>query len=167
MKIPSKIKLLGLSSALLVLAGALSVQASSTYTMYCTCYGWLDNDPPGGAIAYPQIHSTAGGSGTYSNPITFATDKSELKPGTKVYVSYLKKYFIMEDDCAQCDSDWNKSKKRHIDLWAGGKSNSGNALFNCEDSLTRNASVIVNPSSSLSVNTTPLFNSSTKQCYKP
>jgi len=167
MKLKNKIKLLGLGSALAAVIGAFSAQASTTYTMYCTCYGWLDNSPPGGAIAYPQIHSTAGGSGTYSNPVTFATDKSELKPGTKVYVGYLKKYFIMEDDCAQCDSDWNNGKHRHIDLWCGGKSSSGSALLNCEDSLTRTSSVIVSPASNLSVSTTPLFNSSTKQCYKP
>src|SRR5581483_6416833 len=110
-----KTSLAGIISACVTLAGALTLQASTTYSMYCTCYGWLDNSPPGAAIAYPQIHSKAGGKGTYSDPVTFATDSAELKPGTKVYVSYLKKYFIMEDDCAQCDSDWSKSKKRHID----------------------------------------------------
>ena len=144
---------------------ALTVQASTTYSMYCTSYGWLDNSPPGNAIAYPQIHSGAGGTGTYSDPVTFATDQAELSPGTKVYVSYLKKYFIMEDDCAQCDSDWNGSRMRHIDLWAGGNGSSGQALLDCEDSLTRQADVIVSPSSTETVDTTPLFNSSTKQCY--
>ena len=138
---------------------------STTYTMYVTLYGALDNDPPGSAaIAYPQIHSRAGGTGTYSNPVTFATNRSELAPGTRVYYSYLKKYFIMEDDCAQCDSDWN-SGKRHIDLWAGNSNNSG--ILACEDKLTRSGSVIVNPASNLTVDTTPIFNSSTHKCYSP
>jgi 3D (Asp-Asp-Asp) domain-containing protein len=162
MKISTKTLFAGAAALLLCAA----VKAETTYSMYCTCYGWLDNDPPGNGIAYPRIHSGAGGSGTYSNPVTFATDPRELKPGTKVYVSYLKKYFIMEDSCAQCITDWSHSK-RHIDLWVGGKSTSGSALINCEDSLTRTASVIVSPSSSHTVTTTPLFNSSTKQCYKP
>ena len=146
---------------------AFTARASSTYSMYCTCYGWLDNSPPGNAIAYPQIHSGAGGVGTYSNPVTFATDQSELAPGTIVYVGYLKKYFIMEDDCAQCDTDWSSSGTRHIDLWVGGNNNSGQALLNCEDALTEQANVVVSPANNLTVDTTPLFNSSTMQCYSP
>ena len=142
----------------------IAAQASTTYTMYCTLYGWLDNSPPGNAIAYPQIHSGAGGTGTYSDPVTFATDQNELAPGTRVYDADLKKYFIMEDDCAQCDTDWG-SGKRHIDLWAGGNSSSGQALLDCEDSLTETTSIIVNPSSGETVDTTPIFNSSTMQCY--
>lgn len=143
-----------------------AARASTTYSMYCTCYGWLDNSPPGNAIAYPQIHSGAGGTGTYSDPVTFATDQNELAPGTIVYVGYLKKYFIMEDDCAQCDTDWGNGT-RHIDLWVGGNGNSGQALYDCEDSLTEQANVIVNPPSNETVDTTPLFNSSTEQCYVP
>jgi hypothetical protein len=157
------------SSRLLVVSAlaacmGFAADASTTYSMYCTSYGWLDNSPPGNAIAYPQIHSGAGGTGTYSDPVTFATDENELAPGTIVYIAYLKKYFIMEDDCAQCDTDWG-SGERHIDLWAGGNSSSGQALINCEDSLTEQANVIVSPPSNESVDTTPLFNSSTKQCY--
>jgi hypothetical protein len=152
------------TSVCLAVFVVVAAQASTTYTMYCTSYGWLDNSPPGAAIAYPQIHSTAGGVGTYANPVTFATDENELKPGTIVYVAYLKKYFIMEDDCTECDSDW-ASGKRHIDLWAGGNGSSGTALLNCEDNLTETAPVIVSPANNLTVDTTPLFNSSTKQCY--
>ena len=159
----------------LLIAGAAPAEAntaqaavtphSTTYTMYVTLYGALDNDPPGSAdIAYPQIHSKAGGTGTYSNPVTFATSSSELAPGTRVYYAYLKKYFIMEDDCAQCDSDW-KSGKRHIDMWAGNSTNSG--ILACEDKLTRSGSVIVNPASNLAVDTTPIFNTSTHKCYSP
>ncbi|MFC0438942.1 hypothetical protein [Kutzneria buriramensis] len=168
MKSKLLVALLGIG---LLFAGAAPAQAaasphSTTYTMYVTLYGALDNDPPGSAaIAYPQIHSQAGGTGTYSNPVTFATNKSELAPGTRVYYSYLKKYFIMEDDCAQCDSDWNSGKKRHIDLWAGNSTNSG--ILACEDKLTRSGSVIVNPASNLTVDTTPIFNTSTHKCYSP
>jgi hypothetical protein len=144
-----------------------AAQASTTYSMYCTLYGWLDNSPPGNAIAYPQIHSGAGGTGTYSDPVTFATDQAELAPGTRVYVAYMKKYFIMEDDCAQCDTDWQNSGMRHIDLWAGGDSNSGQSLLDCEDSLTEQANVIVNPPTGETVDTTPIYNTSTGQCYTP
>jgi hypothetical protein len=95
---------------------ATSAPASTTHSFYVTLYGWPDNSPPGAAIAYPKnggyptLHNTAGGSGTYSNPVTYATDKSELPVGTKVYYSYLKRYFIMEDDCTECDQDWTAAR---------------------------------------------------------
>ena len=142
-----------------------AASANPTLSMFVTLYGWPDNDPPGGAIAYPDIHSTAGGTGTYSNPITFATDADELAPGTIVYVPYLKKYFIMEDECAACEDDWSNGL-RHIDLWVGGKGGDVNSVYDCEDSLTRDsASVVVNPLSNKTVDTTPLFKSSTNTCY--
>ena len=76
-----------------------------------------DNSPPGNAISYPTIHSSAGGVGTYADPITFATDKKEYPPGTILYVPFIEKYVIMEDDCVQCDSDWklDDAPHRHLD----------------------------------------------------
>src|SRR4051794_3977119 len=71
--------------------------AATTQQTFLTFYGWYDNTPPGGEISYPQIHDTAGGKGTYADPITFATSTAELKAGTKVWVPRVKKYFIMED----------------------------------------------------------------------
>ena len=92
-------------------------------SVYVTVYGWADNSPPGGAIAYPMnggfptLRDAAGGTGTYADPITFATDKDELPIGTRVYVPFIEKYVMMEDDCVECDSDWTTSHKWHIDLW--------------------------------------------------
>jgi hypothetical protein len=135
---------------------ARAAAAGTTYKMLVTLYGWDDNSPPGCAIAYPDIHSCAGGTGTYANPITFATDDGELPKGTIVYYAPLDRYFIMEDDCTECDEDWTGHGPdggpgyRHIDLWAGGASgDNSNALYNCEDNWTSNsqASVIVGPPS--------------------
>jgi hypothetical protein len=127
--------------------------------MYVTSYGYNDNSPPSADIAYPVIHSKATeGKGTYSDPITFATDRSEISPGSIVYVPFLQKYFIMEDDCVECDSDWSSGHHYHIDLWMGPQhSSSASALYACEDKVTRNASVILSPSHTLTVDTTPLF----------
>ncbi len=146
--------------------------ASKTITSYVTLYGWVDNSPPGNGISGGTIHSHAGGTGTYKDPVTFATDTKELPYGTIVYYPYLKKYFIHEDECTECDRDWNNGKKWRIDLWAGGDKNSTkepekSALLNCEDALTRHGSVIINPPSNEPVNTTPIFNASTRKCYKP
>ena len=161
------------TAALGLMAASVTAQASTTQNYEVTLYGWPDNSPPGNAIAYPAnggnptLHNAAGGTGTYSDPITYATDRSELAVGTKVYYPYLHRYFIMEDDCVQCDQDWSGGT-RHIDLWVGGQGGNSNSVINCEDNLTQGSSaVIVSPPSNEPVDTTPLFNSSTNTCYNP
>ena len=153
--------------------------AGTTQQVWLTFYGWYDNTPPGAAIAYPEIHQTAGGTGTYSDPITFATDKSEEPAGTIVYVPRVGKYFIMEDDCTECDQDWSGQgpdggpKFWHFDLWSGGQNGNEFDSIDCEDALTQGTasgaplqeSVVINPPSNETVNSTPIFNSSTNQCF--
>ena len=146
--------------------------SGSTFTMQVTWYGWDDNSPPGNAIAYPAnagnptIHNSAGGTGTYADPITFATDKDEWPPGTILYLPFAKKYVIMEDDCTQCDSDWQSGQMRHIDIWMNSDgSEDPNALFTCEGNWTQSAAqVIAMPAQNLAVTTTPLFDPSTNTC---
>jgi hypothetical protein len=147
----------------IALAG--SANAATTRNFYVTLYGWPDNSPPGDGTAFGSGH--AGGTGTYSNPITFATDQHELAPGTIVYYPYLHRYFIMQDECVECDQDWANGKY-HIDLWVGGKGGNTSSVLNCEDALTQDsAQVILSPPSNEPVDTTPLFNSSTNKCYDP
>lgn len=168
------------SAASRTVAQNTSVQAASTSKMYVTLYGWDDNSPPGCAIAYPQIHSCAAGAGTYSNPATFATDENELAPGTIVYYAALQRYFIMEDDCTECDEDWTGYGPdggpgyRHIDLWAGGAAgDNASKLYACEDKWTSDGrvSVIVNPPSNEPVANGgkggPIFKASTGACWNP
>jgi hypothetical protein len=157
-----------------VLSTAATAQASTTRNFEVTLYGWPDNSPPGNAIAYPKsdgfptIHNGAGGTGTFSDPVTYATDQDELPVGTVVYYPFLHRYFINEDDCTQCDNDWNNQGKSHIDLWVNGQNGNSDDVINCEDDLTQDsAQVIVNPPSNEPVDTTPLFNSSNDSCYDP
>jgi len=73
----------------------------------------------------------------------------------------------MEDGCVQCEQDFSNGKK-HVDLWTGGSGSSGNALIQCEDSLTRDrAQIIVNPASNQPVDTTPLFDDRSGACFQP
>jgi chitinase len=66
-----------------------------------------------------------------------------------------------------CDNDW-RNGKYHIDLWVGGQGGNTNAVIACENSLTQsNGQVIIDPASNEPVDTTPLFNSATNQCYNP
>src|SRR6266480_3523519 len=164
-----------------VVGGLVTVPAyaATTQQTFLTFYGWWDNTPPGGDISFPQIHSTAGGKGTFADPITFATAKAELAPGTKIWVPRVKKYFIMEDSCQECGEDWSGHGPnggpglRHLDLWLGGKGGNAFDAIDCEDALTHyNADntptlepVVVSPPSDEPVDNTPLFNTSTGACY--
>jgi hypothetical protein len=153
--------------------------AATTQQTFLTFYGWWDNTPPGGDIAYPQIHNTAGGKGTFADPITFATSTAELKAGTKVWVPRVRKYFVMEDGCDECSADWSGNGPnggpglRHIDLWLGGQGGNAMNAIDCEDALTHyNADstpvlepVVVDPPSDEAYDSTPIFNTSTGACY--
>jgi hypothetical protein len=153
-------------------ASTVHPDAARTINSFVTLYGFVDNSPPGTGISGGRIHSHAGGTGTFADPVTYATSVKEQPYGTKIYITFLKKYFIHEDECVECDKDWNNGKKFRTDLWAGGDKNSvkdpeKTALLNCEDSLTRHTQVIVNPPGNLPVNTTPIFNAKTRKCFKP
>lgn len=147
---------------------AVKVARASNEDMLVTLYGFPDNSPPGRDIAFPQIHSEAGGTGTFDDPETFATDQNEFAPGTIVYYPLLQKYFIMEDDCAECDQDFEGSGKLHIDLWAGGDERSGQPELDCEDNLTRDpGTVVIDPPSDEPVDTTPVWDEDTQTCQTP
>ncbi|MBV8373012.1 MAG: hypothetical protein JOY69_07100 [Candidatus Eremiobacteraeota bacterium] len=133
----------------------------TTVNATITFYGWPDNSPPGNQIAHPVIHKVAAGDGTYCNPTTFATERSNndrIPYGIKIYVPFLKQYFVREDDCAHsgprrghghngCSGIW-------FDLWIGGDKNSkAHAVIWCENHLTPNSKVQVSlyPQSGLPV----------------
>lgn len=131
------------------LASACSIQGDVTTTFY----GYPDNSPPGADIAYTQCgRSQAGGTGTYDDPLTFASAQGEFQVCDIIYAPYLKKYLRFEDECDQCTSDW-QNRQWHIDIWTGSSSQDGGQdQINCEDDLTPNAqSIILNPDSGLEV----------------
>jgi hypothetical protein len=155
--------------------------------VYITYYGYADNTPPSNQIAYPIIHSVAGGTGTYADPITFAAYQT-WSPGDIIYVPFLKKYYIMEDECTD-DGPGGQTEQGlgcngelldnvyEIDLWMqSGASNSESVLSACEDNWTSPGScndtpgtcnltpIINNPPSNEPVDTTPLLNTSTNAC---
>ena len=156
-----------------------AAQATSDVTAFMTLYGYADNSPPGTDIAHPCIHSQAGGTGTYADPITFATDVAELGWCQIIYVPYMERYFIHEDECSQCDTTWNSLHLYRFDMWAGGNASSltqpgRSALLGCESTWTRgnsptdpnNPSIEVDPPSNLPVVTTPIFTPPTT-CWTP
>jgi hypothetical protein len=150
-------------------ANANVVHASTSSTYYTTFYGWVDNSPPGPAIAYTGC-TTPGGqkvksdvytgnNGTYNDPLVMAWPNDLNGPWCQIgYVPFLKKYFIHADQCNPCGG----VNTDHWDLWMGGDKNSTSnpekkALLACEDKWTGHNTIILNPSSSEPVDTTPLF----------
>ncbi|MBV8148501.1 MAG: hypothetical protein JO092_05365 [Candidatus Eremiobacteraeota bacterium] len=143
-----------------------------------TFYGWWDNSPPGGAIAHPVIHPTAGGDGSYCDPTTFATEptKAENKRipyGTRIYIPFLRKYFIREDDCTpsgpKSGSGSNGCYGLWFDNWIGGNAQTKKpALFDCEVHLTPagKTDVILHPDGSEQVDWTGPIYSNANGCNK-
>lgn len=108
------------SAVLLLLLTAVTAATARNVTTKNTFYGARDNCPPGGDIAYPsKQHPYAGGLGTYDNPITFAGAKAAIAPHTRIYIWHLQKYFVMDDDCEECDRDWKEKQAWHVDVWIG------------------------------------------------
>jgi hypothetical protein len=126
---------------------------------YVTGYTWYDNDPPGGAIANPVIHRTAGGTGTYADPITLAVAEGAFPPGVRMYIPDLQRYFIVEDTCAACGG-----RSLWIDMWLDGRAGSVAAAQTCAERLTRQYSVVVNAGPGRIVNAGSLF--ARKGCYR-
>jgi len=139
---------------------------------YVTFYGAAVNTPPGSRdIAYPTAHRQAGGTGTYRDPITLATDRTEVAVGTVVYYAPLRRYFVMEDSCTDCEEEWRGRgpaggpRFPHIDLWTGTATDDG--IIRCENSLTRDgqSTVLVDPPPNLPVSPGPLYDGRT--CFRP
>jgi 3D (Asp-Asp-Asp) domain-containing protein len=148
-----------------------SAAAQHMIDQYVTFYTWLDNDPPGPAIAYPHsrhpgtVHEVAGGTGTYADPITIASDPTEWAVGTRMYAPFLGKYLVMEDQCEQCMHDWRQFRKHHIDIWMNSNSASGAAVQACARHWTRELTAIeINPPRDRPVDARPLFDTVSRTC---
>ncbi len=138
------------------------VRMPGTYT---TAYDWWDNNPPGSAeISHPVIHRRAGGTGTYSDPLTvavnhFSNGRLQFKPGTRFYVPNVRAYLIVEDTIGD-----NAQGRVHLDMWAGGKTSTERSAYQCMAHVTGNVLVIRNPSRNYAVVKGPL--SAHNKCRK-
>jgi hypothetical protein len=105
---------------------------------------------------YPTVHNLAGGIGTYRDPITFASQKDQFRPGQRIYIPILHRYFMKEDWCSTCYT--RKDHKWQTDLWIGKVSQA--ELHSTDPASAINwwfrTAIIVNPPRGLKVNTGPL-----------
>lgn len=133
-----------------------------SFSVYLTGYSFWDNTPPGSAaIARPVIRNTAGGTGTYRDPITLAVGHSfatgrqvlDFPAGTRFYFPALKRYAIVEDVCGDgpkpqygpCHVGYNGMP--WVDIYVDGR-RAGHAQANlCMRRITGVHQVIVSPPS--------------------
>ena len=143
-------------------------QASETrYRSYVTGYSYWDNTPAASAtIAYPKtrygtLHTRAGGTGTYGNPITVAVGHSivdgvsspRFEPGTRFYIPNLRRYFIVEDQCGDgrrpqtrgCWSGYPQDAQNWLDVWVGGAGAGRATSDRCMAAITKTVTTIINP----------------------
>ncbi|MFC9350496.1 hypothetical protein [Arthrobacter sp. NPDC057013] len=136
-------------------------------TAYTTAYTWHDNTPVGSAsISHPVLHRTAGGTGTYADPITIAVGHSlatgkdvlDFPAGTRIYLPDVRRYFIVEDTCGDgndpengpCHQGTNAQGTNStlwIDMWIGGQSVDAAGADNCAGRVTDVHTAVFNPAS--------------------
>jgi hypothetical protein len=128
---------------------------------FVTGYGWPDNSPPGNVTSGLSGH--AGGTGTYADPITLAVGYVGNTPDypyrTKFYIPNVRRYFIVGDTCAACHSKPSGASV-WVDMWAGGNGSDNAGVLACENSVTGNTTIILNPDANRPVVSGPLFNGS-------
>ena len=140
-------------------------------TTYTTAYTWYDNTPAGSAtISHPVLHKTAGGAGTYSDPITIAVGHSlatgkdvlDFPAGTRIYLPDVRRYFIVEDTCGDgkkpeggpCHQGVNADGTNStiwIDMWIGGQSMNAAGADKCASKVTDVHTAVFNPASNYAV----------------
>lgn len=140
-------------------------------TTYTTAYTWYDNTPVGSAtISHPILHQSAGGAGTYNDPITIAVGHStasgkdvlDFPAGTRIYLPDVRRYFIVEDSCGDgndpqggpCHQGVNAGGTNStiwIDMWIGGQSMSSDGADACASQVTNMRTAVFNPASNYAV----------------
>ena len=115
--------LTGLCAAVLVPTVAAAHPSSEPHgwvdTAWLTGYSLEDNSPAGTRAT--SSGRTAGGTGTFDDPVTLAVGYSggdEFPVGTIFYVPLVRAYFVVEDRCGGC-SDATDEGEYTIDLWVG------------------------------------------------
>ncbi|MEV7634965.1 hypothetical protein AB0N71_02175 [Pseudarthrobacter enclensis] len=140
-------------------------------TTYTTAYTWHDNTPAGSAtISHPVLHKTAGGTGTFEDPLTIAVGHSlatgedvlDVPAGTRIYIPSVRRYFIVEDTCGDgndpengpCHQGTNANGTNStiwIDMWIGGQSMSADGADSCASEVTGVKTAVFNPASNYAV----------------
>ena len=152
-------------------ASALPIARTAVPDTYITAYTWFDNTPEGSPdISHPVLHKSAGGTGTFEDPITIAVGHSlasghdvlDFPAGTRIYLPDVRRYFIVEDTCGDgnepeggpCHQGANANGTNStiwIDMWIGGESMSASGADNCAAKVTDVHTAVFDPASNYAV----------------
>jgi len=139
---------------------------SRDISIYLTGYTYWDNTPPGSAaIARPVVHQRAGGTGTWTNPITIAVGHRiengrqtlDYPAGTRLYLPRLRKYAIVEDVCGDGAAPQNGpchtgyQGRPWLDIWIGGRGMSAEESDACARRITAVQRAVIDPPRDLPV----------------
>ncbi len=165
----------GLLSAMLVIAACVSMSSRAAGetlvgNTFITAYSWHDNTPPGShIISHPVLHGSAGGTGTWDDPVTIAVGHSratgqdvlDFAAGTRIYLPDVRRYFIVEDTCGDGprpeDGPCHTGAAEHgdaslwIDMWIGGQEESVGFVQACAVKVTGVRAAVFNPASNYAV----------------
>lgn len=129
-------------------------------TVFLTGYSYWDNTPPQSAIiGRPILHETAGGIGTYEDPVTLAVGWriyfnqhfEDIASGTRFYIPRLRKYALVEDLCGDgdkpqngpCHTGWEGYT--WLDIYVDGSTQDTRTSDLCMERITGIQVVIINP----------------------
>jgi hypothetical protein len=138
---------------------AFSPGSQKQLRIWLTGYSWQDNTPPGSStVSKPILHREAGGTGTYTDPITVAVPgqgNGIWSAGSRFYLPTVKRYVIVEDTGASAAPS---GQDGHLDMWIGGQGGSRSATDACMDKITgTDVPAVLNPPPGLPVNEGPIF----------
>lgn len=106
-------------------------------------------------LSHPCIHSQGGGTGTFTDPISFASPggAGDYPWCAVIYVPRVQKYFIHENSCGTC------TKPGWVDLYIGSQSgiSAGQTCANQLTDPSMQGRIVVNPPAGLPYDPTPIF----------
>jgi hypothetical protein len=141
-------------------ASAPGTPASESIRVAISAESWLDNQPPGPVSNdNPILHQSAGGQGTYADPITVSLPQganATYPPGTRFYLSTLQRYVIVEDYGGAPPPPGTTTA---LSIWIDGRDGPPAAVEDCESTVTASGMVPVqtNPAPNLPVRPGPIF----------
>jgi hypothetical protein len=152
----------GLPKTAAAAPAATAASGERLITAYVTGYSWFDNTPVGSAlVSHPVLHSSAGGTGTWEDPITVAVGHSlatghdvlRWAPGTRFYLPDLRRYLIVEDTCGDgptpqhepCSVGFPAADTTWLDVWIDGRSDTPARTVACARAISGSRTVLVDP----------------------
>ncbi|HZZ47898.1 MAG TPA: hypothetical protein VFE65_13515 [Pseudonocardia sp.] len=141
-------------------AGAPGAPGTQSIKVAVSAESWLDNTPPGPVSNdHPIMHQTAGGQGTFADPITVSLPQganAAYPPGTRFYLSSLQRYVIVED---YGGAPAPPGTSTALSIWIDGRDGPPAAVEDCESTVTASGvvSANTNPAPDLPVKPGPIF----------